>query len=150
MAVFSALLPFYASPCSAAFRWWRIALAPGFVEPLCCIASMPHARSPATHGFSLSLKHNNTCHKMATAQASPRQVNLSITQDGGMHDTVAERDRQSPRDYLSVATVAPAKPLPTTVDCPTPDFSTASASSSMQSSRNRYCSSEHATSSGGT
>jgi hypothetical protein len=53
--VISALLPFYASPCSAAFRWWRIALAPGFVEPLCRIASMPHARSPATHGFSASL-----------------------------------------------------------------------------------------------
>jgi hypothetical protein len=37
----------------------RIALAPGFVEPLCRIASMPHARSPATHGFSLSLSRKH-------------------------------------------------------------------------------------------
>jgi hypothetical protein len=35
------------------------ALAPGFVEPLCCIASMQHARSPATRGFS-SLSLSNT------------------------------------------------------------------------------------------
>ncbi len=40
---------------TTAFRWWRIALAPRFVEPLCRIASLPQARSPATHGFSLSL-----------------------------------------------------------------------------------------------
>jgi hypothetical protein len=40
----SALLPFYASPCSAASRWWRIALAPGFVKPPCHIASLPHTR----------------------------------------------------------------------------------------------------------
>ncbi len=52
----SALLPFYASPCSAASRWWRIALAPGFVKPLCRIASIQHARSPDTRGFSLT--HN--------------------------------------------------------------------------------------------
>jgi hypothetical protein len=53
---------FYASPCSAASRWWRIALAPGFVEPLCRIASLPHARSPGPRGFSLSLSntHPNT------------------------------------------------------------------------------------------
>jgi hypothetical protein len=34
---------------AAASRWWRIALAPGFVGP------RQHARSPDTHGFSLSL-----------------------------------------------------------------------------------------------
>jgi hypothetical protein len=72
-AVFSALLPFYASPCSAAFRWWRIALAPGFVEPLCRIASMPHARSPATHGFSLSLANTST---HATLQVRLYRVGL--------------------------------------------------------------------------
>jgi hypothetical protein len=55
VAVFSALLPFYASPCSAASRWWRIALATGFAGPLCCIASLPHARSPPNRGSSLSL-----------------------------------------------------------------------------------------------
>jgi hypothetical protein len=44
VAVFSALLPFYASPCSAASRWWRIALAPGFVKPPRRIASLPHTR----------------------------------------------------------------------------------------------------------
>jgi hypothetical protein len=44
VAVFSALLPFYASPCSAAFRWWRIALAPVSVETLCRIASMQQER----------------------------------------------------------------------------------------------------------
>jgi hypothetical protein len=55
VAVFSALLPFYASPCSAASRRWRIALAPGFVKPLCCIASPPHARSTGPCGFSLFL-----------------------------------------------------------------------------------------------
>jgi hypothetical protein len=58
VAVFSALLPFYASPCSAVSRWWRIALAPGFVGPLCCIASIQHARSPDTRGFSLSLSNS--------------------------------------------------------------------------------------------
>jgi hypothetical protein len=57
VAVFSALLPFYASPCSAASRWWRIALAPGFAGPLCCIASLPHARSLPNRGFSLSLSN---------------------------------------------------------------------------------------------
>ncbi len=57
VAVISALLPFYASPCSAASRWWRIALAPGFVKPLCRIASLPHTRSPGPRGFSLSLSN---------------------------------------------------------------------------------------------
>ncbi len=33
---------------------WCCALS---VEPLCCIASPPHARSPGPRGFSLSLKH---------------------------------------------------------------------------------------------
>ncbi len=41
-------------PRSAVSRWWRIALAPGFVEPLCRIASMQHARAPDTRGFSSS------------------------------------------------------------------------------------------------
>ncbi len=61
VAVFSALLPFYASPCSAASRWWRIALAPGFVGMLCCIASIQPAHSHATRGYpSLSLFLSNT------------------------------------------------------------------------------------------
>ncbi len=47
----SALLPFWVSPCSAVPRWWRIALAPGFVTMRCCIASIKHARSHDTRGF---------------------------------------------------------------------------------------------------
>jgi hypothetical protein len=57
VAVFSARLPFYTSPCSAASRRWRIALAPGFVRPLGCIASLPHARSTGPRGYSLSLSN---------------------------------------------------------------------------------------------
>jgi hypothetical protein len=59
--------PFYASPCSAVSRWWRIALAPGFAGPLCCIASIQHARSHDTRGFrSLSLSQTRACcgHRM--------------------------------------------------------------------------------------
>ncbi len=58
VAVFSALLPFYASPSSAASRRWRIALEPGFVRPLGCIASLPHARSTGPRGYSLSQTHS--------------------------------------------------------------------------------------------
>jgi hypothetical protein len=76
VAAFSALLPFYASPCSAASRWWRIALAPGFVETLCRIASLQHARSPDNRGFSRSLSNTlprlHAAHRPASLRPQPR------------------------------------------------------------------------------
>jgi hypothetical protein len=67
VAVFSTLLPFYSIPCSAVFRLWRIALAPGFAGPLCCIASIQHARSHDTRGFRpMSLSLSQTRQAAAT------------------------------------------------------------------------------------
>jgi hypothetical protein len=54
VAVFSALLPFYASPCSAVSRWWRIALAPGFVGPILRQCRSCAAASPASTDMRIS------------------------------------------------------------------------------------------------
>jgi hypothetical protein len=93
VAAFSALLPFYASPCSAASRRWRIALAPGFVRPLGCIASLPHARSTGPRGYSLSLKHKGRRRLQPThtlqGRASSRRDSQSLGRQKGQSVTRA-------------------------------------------------------------
>jgi hypothetical protein len=57
----------------------KVRLAPGSVEPLCCIASPPHARSPGPRGFSLSLKHKvrlRAARKGSTCPHSPASADL--------------------------------------------------------------------------
>jgi hypothetical protein len=80
---------------SAASRWWRIALAPGFVEPLCCIASTQHARSPDTRGFS-SLSLSNTHNHLAQPiLVYTRRSNASISKLRHGHGNAHFRSRQS-------------------------------------------------------
>jgi hypothetical protein len=61
--------PLY-TPCSAVSRWWRIALAPGFAGPLCCIASIQHA-SGLRVSVSLSLSNTVRCAHRCQNSCSP-------------------------------------------------------------------------------
>jgi hypothetical protein len=85
-------------------RWWRIALAPGLVGPLGGIASIQHARSPDTRGFSLSLSLSlSQTHARTWARNKPacRTAPPPRTSETDVAGDLTLEGRSTPREAAS-------------------------------------------------
>jgi hypothetical protein len=114
---------------------WRIALAPGFVGPLGCIASLQHARSPDySRVFSLSLKHAHAVHA-SQEEHGPRPL-LPTASAEGAQEGGAGPGRQRQQHHLRAAQRTRGAPqYGVAATCPRPAATTAPHPSSQEPAR---------------